>query len=211
MTLAEIRSEVFRRLSAVEADEVFWTAEDVDRSINEGYAEVSDAAEWDERSASIALTGDRYLDAREEISHCVLTIGPAFNTTTNRWLRRTRPRELDDGDRRWSTAQSQPQHIIIRGLWWIGYWPYASTGEIVQRYTTLPDVLLSDEAEPGFPDPFHYALVEYALYDLWSQDAESDRALAAWTAYVAYEAGLTDWVQSRLSAPMVHGFAPALR
>jgi hypothetical protein len=188
MTFAALRTDVFRRLNESSTTPVFWTEDDVENALNEGYAELSDQTEWYERWLSIDLLNNRpYYDLRTVVPRTVLSIRAAFNEQTNRWLTPSRVADVETYDRRWEKK--------------IG----SDAGTVKQYYTALPDPMVLDDDEPGFPDAFHPGLVEYAVADLWAQDAETDLALQAWRAYLSYETALQAWVDGRVSVPMVHG------
>jgi hypothetical protein len=210
MTFAEQRAEVFRRLAESSTSPVFYSVADVDTALNEGYAELSDASEWNEQHLDVDLLNNRpYYDARTVIGASFLAFRSAFDVQTNRWLIPSSIRELDAHDRRWEFGTGEPQRVITRGLWWLGLWPRVQSdtgGVITQYYVGLPSVMVDDSDEPGFPEAFHLGCVEFALADLWIQDGESAAALAAWTAYLAYEAGLIAWVDGRAEGPRLHGF-----
>lgn len=204
MTLGEARAFVVRRLEEVAgASAVFWSSDDIDNSLNEGYAEISDASEWLEKSGTVSWTSantDRYFDMFTELEQCYLNIGPAFNNTTSRWLHPTHTRLVDEADSRWGTrGPGESDYLFMRNLWWVRYHPRPTTGSILQYYIAIPTRLCMDSDTPGFPAQFHQGLVEYALYDLWSQDGETDLALEAWGEYLRYEAALTDFRKSRIS------------
>jgi hypothetical protein len=209
MTFAQIKADVFRRLRESSSAPVFWTEADVEAAINEAYMELSDQAEWNETFQTVDLLSSRpWYDARTYLSEKILTVGRAFNVTTNRWLNPTVPRDLDPYDARWERVTGQPQRIMVRGLFWFGYWPQVTSqiGSIQQFYTELPDALEDDTDEPGFPDTLHDALVEGALFELFSQDAEPALAAAAWEAFLSYERALQGWVNDRLSVPQMRTY-----
>lgn len=212
MTFGAIKTEIGRRLAEV-SGRVFWSDDDIATAANLGYAEISDATEWNEQWVDIDLLNDRpYYDLRRVVGDAFLAIKPAFDRQTNRWLIPSAVRQLDANDRRWERVTGEPQRLIMRGLWWLGLFPrlQAETGSIKQYYTALPDDLLDDDEEPGFPDTFHYGIVEFALTDLWAQDGETALALQAWGAYLKTEGGLSAWVQGRAGGPMRRGFAGAV-
>lgn len=209
MTFGQIRAEVFRRLEEVASAPVFWTEDDVDAAILAAYAEVSDETEWYEVALTVTKCHTRpWYDARKVLGDRFLRLGPAFNTETNRWLMPSAQGELDVRDVRWERVTGEGERVLTQGLWWFSYWPRfaGDTGTVRQLFTALPDDLSDDEDEPGYPEPFHYGLVEDALADLWAQDGEGALAVAAWEAGRTYEAGLTAFVQGRASVPMGRGF-----
>lgn len=210
MTFAELKTEVFIRLNENASSPVFWTEADVELALNEGYAEISDATEWQERFITVDILESRpYYDMRTLIPSEVvfLSVGPAFNETTNRWLTPSRVGDLDLYDRRWERVIGEPERILVRGHWWVRYWPLkgSESGTIKQFYTALPEPLVASTDSPGFPEALHLGLVEYACADLWGQDAEAKLALAAWARYVDYEKTLQSYVDGRVSVPLVHG------
>jgi hypothetical protein len=209
VTFGQIKTIVFRRLRESSSSPVFWTEADVEQAINDAYMELSDEAEWNETSKTVALCAARpYYDVRTMLGPKALTVGRGFNRQTNRWLIPTVPRDLDPFDPRWERVTGEPQRVMVRGLFWFGYWPLAQSdgGEADQFFTELPDPLEADSDEPGFPESLHEALVEGALADLWSQDGEPELALKAWQTYLAYEGRLVAWLNDRLAAPQVRGF-----
>lgn len=216
MTFAELKAEVLRRLREAKgtydstAPEVFWRDTDVEVALNDAYMEISDSTEWNEQSQTVELLESRpYYDARTLLRKPFLVLGPAYNHQTSRWLIPTRPLTMDEGDLRWEQRVAEPERLLVRGLWWISYWPYKGVegGRIKQMYKALPDPMEDDGDVPGFHRNYHYGLVEYALFDLFAQDGETDLAWASWKLYLEYEQGLWGHVQSRSSIPLRHGWA----
>lgn len=136
--------------------------------------------------------------------------------STNRWARPIDPRTLDAQYRRWEVVQGAVQWMFMRGLWWLGVWPWSATdgplyGGNATSYldlyhTAIPLPLVFDSDTPPFPVEFHQALVEYALYDLFMQDREPKKALKRWSQYVDLRRRLQLYVQNRTSVDRVHRF-----
>jgi len=205
-----MKAETFRRLREVASAPVFWTEDDVETALNAGYAELSDETEWFEQYLEIDLLTNRpYYDLFTIIGDSFLAIRPGFDEQTSRWLTPSSVKGLDARDTRWERVTGEPQRVVVRGLRWLGLYPRVQTevGTFKQYYTALPDPLVEDDDEPGFPETFHLGCVEFALTDLWAQDAETPHALEAWGRYLVLEAGLTAWVDGRASGPMAHGFS----
>lgn len=209
MTRAQLKTEVFRTLNASSLDQAFFTDTDVEDALDDGYREMSDDAEWNEQTITVDLLDDRpYYDARRILPSTVLSIGAAFNEQTNRWLTPTALIDLNRADRRWELVTGEPDRLLVRGLWWIGYWPRVQQddGTIRQTFTALPDAL-EDDDEPAFPEAYHLGLKAYAVAELSAQAGLIEAALAAWETYLGYEIGLRQWVQRRAGVPMVRGYA----
>jgi len=206
MTNGEIKTEVLRRLRESSSTPTFWSDRDISASIHQAYAEISDASEWNEQQEVISLPSNNIpvFDIRQFTTQEFLVAGPAYNSITSRWLQPGSIREFDLYDRAWETRVGEVEYALVRGLWWLTYWPF-DTGSITQYYIAVPDRMTADADEPGFPEEYHYGLVEYAIFDLWAQDGEADLAYAAWREYLKYEAGLTAWVNGRIGVPKITG------
>lgn len=190
MTKAEIRNEVRRRLRESVSYPVWWSDTDIDVSVGEGYQEMSDSSEWYETYQTVTILERRpYYDMRTVTRKEFLVLGRAYNVNMSRWLHPTSPSGLEQQDNRWERRTSEPEFILIRGLWYVGYWPVkGSAGDKVKQYFYgIPPAMDDDDDEPGFEEEFHYGLVEYALWDLFAQDAETDLAWASWKEYLRYE------------------------
>lgn len=212
MTLAEQRGEVFRRLNESATAPVFWTVADVDEALNAGLMELSDASEWHEEYFEIDLLNNRpYYDMRTVIGPSFLALGRGWDEQTSRWLIPTSVPTLDAHDRRWERVTGEAQRIQVKGLWWLGLYPriQSDVGLIKQYYTSLPKPMVEDTDEPGFPETYHDGCIWFALTELWAQDAETKRAMAAWKMYLDIEGGLVDWVNERAGGPARHGFGSA--
>ena len=208
MTFGEMKAEVFRRLRESSESPVMWTETDIAVALNEGYMEISDESEWYEKWQVIDLLDNQpFYDVRTLLRHPFLRIGAAYNNQSSRWLIPTSAAELDKGDRRWQMRVEEPGYYFVRGLWWLQYFPYKGieSGTIKQYYKALPPVLEDDSDEPGFHESHHYALVEWALADLYAQDAEVDLAWSHFKQYVEYELKITGHTVNRLQVPLMHG------
>lgn len=210
MTFGEMKTEAFRRLNENSSSPVFWEETDVEAALNEGYEELSDATEWYERHATIDLCSNKpYYDLRTVLTDTFLSPTRAFNNQTNRWLTPDIVRNLDlNTFRQWETITGEPERMFVRGLWWLGYFPKSSSdsGTIKQYYTAIPPPMSAAADEPGFPQEFHYGIVEYGLYDLLAQGGETKKALAHWLGYLGYQEGLQKYVKGRTGLERVGGW-----
>lgn len=210
MNFSEMKTEVFRRINESAGTPVFWSEADVAAALNDGYEELSDSTEWFEKSNTITLSGSTYYNLSSNTvltGNEILTPKRAFNPRTNRWLRWTDWRDLDNHTyRQWETVTGEPEQILSRGMWWLGTFPKKSGGTITLWYTAVPQVLLGNSDEPAFPSEFHYALVDYAIYDLLCQEGEGRKAIKFWNRYLQQEVALKQYVQNRLGIDRVSSF-----
>lgn len=184
MTFLEMQTEVQRRLEE-SASGVFWTLAQQKTAINDGYEEMSDLCEWNETSQDVSLTTSTYYDLSSVLTLPVLRVTRVFNNQTNRWLHPTDVREMDHTRRQWEDATGAAERWWIRGGWWLGLYPKASsaTGTVKVFHTAIPTALSADGNTPGFAQEFHLGLVEYACYDLLCQDREPEKALKYWARF----------------------------
>lgn len=212
MRLEELRITTMRELEEALGAPVFWSADDVDSSLNEGYREMSDASEWYEIHRTVDILHSRpWYDARTVFyGQQILTIGRGFHVDTNRWLIPSSTGDLDATYARWEQVRpATPSRILRRGLWWFAYWPIhgADSGTIRQYATAIPPMMASGDESPGFPEVFHRGLVDYALSELLPQVGEVSKGMAAWRRYLSYESGLADYARGRGSIPQVNSHA----
>lgn len=185
MTLAELRAEVFRRIEEESGSPVFWTADDVDLALNEGYAEFSDIVGFNNTTLSISQLEDRlYYDLRNYLAsgQTLLHVDAIWNATSSTWMSPYSLRDLDflrAAD--WDTASGQPFAYFVRGAWWLGLWPIPeaddATASLTALVSTIPATLTASDS-PSIHEDYQYALVEYAHYDLLTQDKEPKKALS---------------------------------
>lgn len=197
MDFSSLQTEVQRR--AEDSGASVWSAVEVKAAINDGYEDISEHTEWYERSATVTTDAtNNYYDLTNSsiLSDTFLSPRAVFNSTTNRWLDMCDVRELDLSRVQWENNTGQPQKWFIRGLWHLGIWPKA-VASLSFRHSAIPAALSASSDTPGFPQEFHFALVEYALADLFAQDGEPKKAEAHWRKYFDLAASLKAFVDNR--------------
>lgn len=201
MTFGQMQTEVRNRLN--ESSTAFFSDADIEDALNDGLAELSDATEWNEREATISVKhGHTYYNLRRLLSDGFLSLRHCWNVTTQKWLTPTEPRELDyHTHRTWEQSSAEPERYFIRGIWNLGFWlkPPQDKRAVRVYFTALPDAMSASGDTPGFPQEFHYGIVEYALSDLLAQQRETKKALGHWQAYTAYETRLRRYADQRQS------------
>lgn len=208
MDLLEMREETKSHIRESGCQGVFFTDREVDDAVNAGYMELSDAAEWFEEYLNIDLLKNRpYYDLFNIIGPFFLSVKPAFESQSNRWLFPSTVRALDDGDRRWERSTNLPQRIFMRGIRWLGLWPKTNvdgdgTYPTKVYYTRLPEFLCEVTDEPGFPQTYHIGCVHFARAQLLAQDGETKLAMEAWADYLKVEDDLKLWVNERVRRPL---------
>lgn len=209
MNLEEMDAAVAQRYAESVSTPVFFTAVDRKRAIAEGLMVLGDLTEYKELEVPIRLIARQtYYDLRGYGESPILSVFSVFADGPVRWLRSTSVRELDGEVHahslqyypRWEDIEAEPKAFFMRSLYWMGLYPRVSTdGEIAKLLAScLPLPLVNDEDEPdGLLDEFQEALIEYALYVLFTQDRESTLALEHYSAFESIEQAVRDWVQER--------------
>lgn len=200
MNLGQMRKQVRFELRK-EASTDFWTDDDINTGLNEGYSEISDATEWYERHSPIQTTAERiYHDLRTVLPDTFLTLKRIYNPVTSRWLAPASANELDNHYFvQWELVEGENERCFLRGLWWLGQWPKRpnETSQSLLYYTAIPNPLEDDSDVPGFPREYHQGLVEYAKATALAEVREPQKALESWQKYQKYEAGLKAYVNGR--------------
>ena len=202
MTLAEMKTDVRRRLN--ESGSEFFSDDDIATALQEALDEMADITEFSEREATIGLlTGRTYYDLTSVLPDTFLSPRRGWNTVTQRWLKPTDARDLDEHTFvQWELTYGEAVSYFLRGNWWLGAWPRNSTdtGGLRVVYTSIPSAL-SDSDSPAFPVEFHDGVVEFAQADLLGQERETQKALLHWAAGMEYAARLSEHVQKRQQIP----------
>jgi hypothetical protein len=200
VTFLELQTEVARRIEESTGSPAFWSVADIKASINRGYRETADVAEWNETSTALSLTASTtYYDLSSLINTRILTVKRIFNDQTSQWMSARDVMDFDRCFQQWENSTGEPGQFLIRGLWWLRFDRYklATSGTATVYYTEIPADLSADGDTPAFPQEFHYALVEFAVADLLFQDAETKKGMKFWARYKVLEDGLKRYANQR--------------
>lgn len=195
-----MQTEVFRRLEESSSSPVFWSLAAVKESINKGLREIADATEYNETNDTLELVAGQYAyDIASALTSNLLSVKACYNDQTKRWMRSGAVREWDAEFWKWEAAVGEPDQFTLRGLLWIELdrAVSATAGTVTVYFTYLPNDLSANGDTPGFPQEFHLALVDFALYDLLCQDREPKKALFYWERYKAWQEALKRYVDQR--------------
>lgn len=212
MDFTALKAEVTRRLDESSSSPAYYTQAQIGESLNKGLREIGDATEFYETSDTIALTASTYAyeltDSQWSFSPTILSVRACQNNQTNRWMRPVTVKEMDRQFLKWETQVGEPDQYMIRGLWWLEFDLAVSStaGTVTVYYTALPADLSAGADTPGFPQEYHLALVDFALYDCLCQEGENIKALYYYRRYKEREEGLKKYVQQRLIHDRVGAF-----
>lgn len=207
MNFGEIKDRVNQILAENASNPAYWSEEDIEDSVNEGYWEMCDASECHERYVTLqqfALM--TYYDLRGVLGETVLVPLRVYTPMTKRWMVFRGVRDLDEGRcayyAQWESVGGEAREVFMRSLFYLGVYP-RSSGDVDKRdsfrvhFRGLPPKMRKASDTPVFPEDFHQGIVEYAAYDLLCQDQEVIVGLDHWEEYGGYEAGLVKFVEDR--------------
>jgi hypothetical protein len=184
MTFGEMQDRTRTRLN--EQTSAFFSDDDIQTSLNEGYAELADATEYFEREAMVPLIKRHtYYELPLILPDTFLSPRRIYNPRTSKWLVPTTPRELDKEWAQWEAVDGEPEKYFLRGNWWLGVFPRPTKDSEGLRliYTGIPPTMSDDDEEPvAIPREFHPGVIYYAISDLMSQQRETAKAIRYWGA-----------------------------
>lgn len=186
MTRGELRDRILTGLNESTSAPVFWSAAQINQTINEGLELISEEAEAVKRTAFVALRpGTTYYSTRG-IAPDMFMPWRLWLHTTNRRLTATSASELDRDHETWETVSGVPEWWFPMGWDWFGVWPKATTGGGVLRvdYFSWPRALEDDSDEPELYLNDHEGLIFYGVYDGLLKRWDLERALGLWALFL---------------------------
>ena len=194
--LSAITARVRTRFEAEST--VRWSNADIWAAVNEGLDELSEATRFVERVASIPVVeGRNFYDLRGYVPDDFVALRAVWSTTRSDWLRPSSEGLLHT---RWEEDPGDPDAFFRRGWCWMGVHPHASgsSGYFRAHLTCLAPQLNHDQAVfADLPDDLIPALEDYGLYELQSQDGETELSLEHWKDLVNRQRTLNDFVEDR--------------
>jgi hypothetical protein len=207
MTFQEMIDDVTRRMEETVGSPIHFTLAEIQSSINDGIEELSDATEFYERTFTLTCRPyATYYDLRTLVPSdpTILRVVSIWNPTRNQWLDPMTTQDLDyRTSRQWELVNGDPRMWFMRGMWWLGIFP-TSTADPgpalgVQYRALHPRMTDPTEVPQQLPEDQHSCLVDYAMYDLLSKDAETQKAINYWNLYFEREKIVAARVGSRIS------------
>jgi len=203
MTFAELIAETFRRIGEDQSAQVYWSAQDVKDSLNEGYLDFCEQTRCYSREADVVVIDHLgFLDLRTLLPYPFLGMRRIYSRMISRPLEATTVKARDDIDNRWQMASSAVRRWFLSGLYWLGLYPVPDSAEGYRIvWASLPDKMANDLDVPEVPVQFQEALIHYATYDLKVQEDEFKNGMDAWKDYVTAVALAKVYVANQIRAP----------
>ena len=155
----------------------FYSADDINDSIQDGYNEVVALARTIESTATVNFTASlSYYDLSTLISDYLHVIA-IYNNTTKKWLDYLPLKVLQELDARWETKIGNPQYFTVLDDSYIAVYPKVSvtTGTMLVVYKAMANTL-SAATVPTIPDFHQIILEQYTTMDLLEQAEEFVKA-----------------------------------
>jgi hypothetical protein len=204
----ELQQEVLGRLNESMTTPVFWKYADIQDGLNEGYQQLAEATELYEvtfdkiidRDEAVDDGSQMYYDLSMILENDFLALRRVQNVSTDRWMNTVSVRDLDTTYRQWEQVVNTPEYIIQRGLSIVGFFPIARSGdEIHFVFAAIPPILGDDAEYVRAGEEFIEALIEYALYYMYTTEREYDKAMSAYQRYLTFEDKLRGETGNRMS------------
>lgn len=213
MKFIDLQEEVLGRLAESLTTPVFNRYADVQDALNEAYQHLAEATEFYEvtfdkiidRDEAIDDGSQMYYDLSMILEQDYLALRRVQNADTGRWMDSISVRQLDGSFRQWEQVVNTPEKLVHRGLTIVGFWPVAPTGSTIHFIVSaIPPILGVDNEYPRCGAEFLEAMLEYALYYLYTTEREYDKAMAAYGRYVGLEDKLRNETANRVGRDTVH-------
>lgn len=190
MNFSELKAEVFRRLYTDDGAPVYWSEQDVEDALNEGYLDYCERTKCCERQTEFVCVGKLpYLDARTLLRYPFISLRRIFSRALQGPLQPSSYPSMDARDKRWEMSTSLARRMSVRGHYTIMLYPVPpSESQFRISWSSLPDPMKFDDDSPDIPIEHHEAPIYYALYDLKVQEDETDLALQFWQKYLDFTA-----------------------
>ena len=155
----------------------FYSADDINDSIQDAYHEVIAIARTIESATTINLTANlSYYNLSTLISDYLHVVG-LYNTQTKKWLDYLPLKLLQELDARWETKIGEPQYFTVLDDSYIAIYPKvsATSGTLAVLYKAMANTL-SAATTPTIPDYHQIILEQYSTMDLLEQAEEFVKA-----------------------------------
>jgi len=175
MTRDDIAARV--RFNLDDSGITFYSADDINDSIQDGYNEVVALSRTIEATQTISFTSNLTYYKFGTIISDYIHVVAIFNNNTNTWLDYISLKLLQEGNARWETTEGQPKFFTVFEDRYIALYPKQSTasGNMLVLYKGTANTLLA-ATEPTIPDSHQIILEQYSTGDLLEQAEEFKKA-----------------------------------
>lgn len=166
------------RFNLDDAGITFYSADDINDSIQDGYDEVVAVTRVREASGNVNFVSDlTYYKIDDTLTDYLHPIG-IFNNNNNRWLDNIPLKTLISMDFKWELANGEPTHFVIMDFRYIGIYPKpaSASGNMTIFYKAMANTL-SAATVPSIPTSHQLILEQYATMDLMAQALEFKKAV----------------------------------
>lgn len=175
MTRDQIAARV--RFNLNDSGITFYSADDINDSLQDGYNEVVALARTIEATATLNLTANlSYYNFSTLITN-YLHVVAIYNNVTLQWLDYLPLKVLQELDARWEIRSGQPKFFTVLDDSYVALYPKVTTtaGTMLVVYKAMANTLVGATA-PTIPDSHQIILEHYSTMDLLEQDEEFVKA-----------------------------------
>jgi hypothetical protein len=197
MTRDDITARV--RVNLNDAGVTFYSANDLNDSIQDGYDEVSAIARQIEKSTTVALVSElTYYNLRNSISDLIYPFA-IFNQNTNLWLEHVPLRLLQALRVDWECSNGEPIYYTVMDFKYTAIFPKQTTGSgnLEVFYKAQANTLFA-ATTPILPAQHEVVLEQYVTMDLLEQQEEIEKAQIWMQEYEQELLKVEDYVNRRI-------------
>lgn len=166
------------RVNLNDAGITFYSADDLNDSIQDGYNEVVSISRTIETTATITFVDNlSYYNFSTLISDYLHVIA-IYNNNTKKWLDYLPLKVLQEIDGKWETKIGNPKYFTVLDDSYIALFPKlgTATGDMLVVYKASANTL-SAATVPTLPESFQHTLEKYSTMDLLEQAEEFTKAI----------------------------------
>ena len=166
------------RVNLNEEGVTFYSANDLNDSVQDAYHDVVSIARTIESTATVNFAANlSYYDLSSEISDYLHVIG-IYNNTTSKWLDYISLKLLQELDAKWETKNGNAKYFTVLDDSYIAIFPKPSTatGSMLVVYKAFADTL-GAAGVPIIPEMHETVLEKYVTMDLLEQQEEFTKAM----------------------------------
>lgn len=193
------------RFNLNDAGITWYSADDINDSIQDGYDEVVALTRCKESSGNVTfVSGLTYYKIDDTLTDYLHPIG-IYNNNNDRWLDHVPLKLFVSLDEKWEIATGEPTHFNVVDFRYIALFPRPATASsnMTIFYKASADTL-GASTTPSIPTSHQLILEQYATMDLLEQAEEYTKASLWMTDYKSQRDALKKHMASRQLPDIIH-------
>lgn len=194
-----LQSELVTRLQNFFENNIYYTSEDLNNSIQDGYDETVALSGCILKATSIPFTKNTTFYDMLNLIPDYIGVVAVFNATIRRWMWPLSMRKLDQVRIDWETAPGTPWYFIPVSHRYMAIYKKPNVdgyGNMFIYYVAAAPTLAPTDTIQ-IPDDYANALMDYCIMDLWEQNQEWEKAAVHFGVYREMMEELRVWSKNK--------------